>query len=164
MDPVVSERLTSDGSPTQVKASGFFKASLELEGNLSIDLSATAASCAVPGFNFSLYGEEGELYFDLVGKLRGAFLKRRGKLGVVQVDGVSPNERENKVSIFSGSFPYFASEIINSIRTNDWSRIKPAAKFTDAMPVQVALDALERAANTGTMQRLAGQNRSDDLV
>ena len=164
MDPVVLERPASDGAMTQVQASSFFSASLELEGGLSVNLSATAASCAVPGFDFCLYGEEGELYFNLVDKLRGAFLKRRGAVEVIPVAAVSASERENRVSIFSGSFTYFAPEIVNSIRTGDWSGLEPAAKFSDAQDVQVALEALARAANTGAMQRLAGQQRSDDVV
>lgn len=164
MDPVVLERLTSDGTMTKVNASSFFSASLELKGGLSVHLSATAASCAIPGFDFSLYGDEGELYFNLVDKLTGAFLKRRGSVKVVPVDGVNAMERENRVSIFSGSFTYFAPEIVNSIRTGDLSGIEPAAKFSDAQDIQVALDTLARAANTGTMQRLSGQPRSDDMV
>ncbi len=164
MDPVVRDRRAHDGAVTQVKASSFFSAALELETGMSVHLSATAASCGVPGFEFCLYGDEGELYFDPVGKLRGAFLKERGVVEVVPVARISESERENRVSIFSGSFTYFAQEIVHAVRTGDWIGLEPAAQFSDAQGVQVALEALARAANTGAMQRLAGEQRSDDVM
>lgn len=156
MDPVVRERRGLDGVVTAVKASGFFSASLELESEMSVHLSATAASCGQPTFDFDLYGEEGELHFDLANKLRGAFLSNRGAVQSITVSGVRELERENKVSIFSGSFVYFAPAIVKSLESGDWSDLEPAAKFVDAYKVQVILDALAVAANQGTMQRLSG--------
>jgi predicted dehydrogenase len=156
MDPVVRERRGLDGVVTAVKASGFFSASLELESGMSVHLSATAASCGQPTFDFDLYGEEGELHFDLANKLRGAFLSNRGAVQSITVSGVRELERENKVSIFSGSFVYFAPAIVKSLESGDWSDLEPAAKFVDAYKGQVILDALAVAANQGTMQRLSG--------
>ena len=164
MDPVVRERRGIDGVVTAVKASGFFSAALELESGMSVHLSATAASCGQPAFDFSLYGEEGELHFDLTRKLRGAFLSNRGAVEPITVTGVTERERENKVSIFSGSFVYFAPAIVKSLESGDWSDLAPAARFADAYKAQVVLDALAAAANQGTMQRLSGNETNHGYV
>lgn len=155
MDPVVRERRGLNGVVTTVKASGFFSAALELESGMSVHLSATAASCGQPAFDFSLYGEEGEIHFDLTDKLRGSFLSDRGTVEPIIVTGVTPQERENNVSIFSGSFAYFAPAIVKSIESGDWSDLEPAARFEDAYNVQIVLDALAVAANEGTMHRFS---------
>jgi len=155
MDPVVRERRGPDGFVTAVRASGFFSASLELESGMSVHLSATAASCGSPAFDFSLYGEEGELHFDLTRKLRGAFLSSRGAVKPITVTGVTEGERENRVSIFGGSFAYFAPAIVKALESGDWGDLEPAARFVDAYEVQVVLDALAAAANEGTLHRFS---------
>ncbi len=164
MDPVIRERPGADGTVTEVRASGFFSASLELESGLSVHLSATAASCGRPAFDFSLYGEEGELHFDLTRKLRGAFLSARGALEPIEVAGIAENQGDKQASIFLGSFAYFAPAIVNAIRVGDWSGLEPAAKFSDAYKVQVVLDELVAAANDGTLHRLARSERGNAYV
>jgi predicted dehydrogenase len=154
MDPVVRERRGPGGAVAEVNASGFFSASLGLESGLNVHLSATAASCGTSAFDFSLYGDEGELHFDLTRKLRGAFLSNRGEVHTIPVIGVA-DENED-LSIFFGSFAYFAPVIISAIRTRDWSDLELAARFSDAYKVQIVLDALAETANEGTMLRLAG--------
>ena len=164
MDPVVRERRGFDGVLTAVRASGFFSASLELESGMNVHLSATAASCGQPAFDFDLYGEEGELHFDLTRKLRGAFLSNPGAVEPIAVNGVTERERDNKVSIFSGSFMYFAPEIVKSLESGDWSHLEAAAWFADAYKVQVVLDALAASANDGTLHRLSASKRNSGYV
>jgi predicted dehydrogenase len=164
MDPVVHQRRLVDDTVTDVKASGFFSASLEFESGINVHLFATAASCGQSRFDFSLYGEEGELHFDLSHKLRGAFLSNRGVVEPIAVTGVTDRERRNEVSIFSGSFAYFAPAIVSAIRSNDWSCLEPAARFADSYKIQIVLDALAWAANDGTMHRLSGRERHDVYV
>ena len=164
MDPVVRQRRDDSGKTVEVKASGCFSASLELQSRMVVHLFATAASCGSPDFAFSLYGDEGELHFDLVSKLTGSFLSRAGAAEAIPVSGVTERERANRVSIFSGSFEYFAPVIAKAIGNGDWGELEPAAKFRDAEGVQVALDALRAAANRGVMERLAGHERSDNLT
>lgn len=163
MDPVVRERRGLDGVVTEVRASGFFSAALELESGVTVHLSATAASCGTPAFDFSLYGEEGELHFDLARKLRGAFLSTRGALEPIDVAG-GELEGDKDVSIFRGSFTYFAPAIVDAIRLHDWSRLEAAARFSDAYKVQVVLDELAAAANEGNARRLAGPRRQSKYV
>jgi predicted dehydrogenase len=164
MDPVVRQRRDHSGKTVDVKASGSFCASLELHSGMAVHLFATGASCGSSAFAFSLYGDEGELHFDLVSKLTGSFLSRAGVAEAIPVSGVTERERTNSVSIFSGSFEYFAAAIARAIGTGDWGELELAAKFRDADGVQVVLDALRVAANKGVMERLAGHERSDDLV
>lgn len=154
LDPVVSYRCNSDNVKVPVSASGFFSASLQFAEGLSVQLSATAASCSSPAFEFNLFGEEGELHFNLSDKLTGAFLDNRGETVEISVDGVSEEERANRVSIFSGSFPYYAEEIIRSIQNSEWMTLAPAATFSDALVTQNVLDALKSAATTGEAQSL----------
>lgn len=164
MDPVVLERISSDGRRSKVKASGFFSSYLELQDGISVHLSATAASFSAPRFDFSIFGDCGELHFDLAGKLSGAVLKRRELKVIAPKYSVSEAERENKISIFSGSFPYFANVIVRSIRTGDFGALDVAASFRDALETQAILDALKVSANTGVMERLSGNLHSADLV
>lgn len=164
MDAVVLHRGDDRGKPVEVNTSASFSASMELRSGMVVHLFATAASCGRPGFAFDLYGEEGELHFDLVSKLTGSFLSRPGATEVIPVSGVTVGERANAVSFFAGSFVYFAEAIAKALGSADRSELWPAARFTDAIGVQLALDALRDAANTGRMQRLAGHERSGTLV
>ncbi len=156
LDPVVKSRKDELGAKTEVLASGFFSASVELESGTSVQLSATAAACGRPSFDFSIFGDEGELHFDLAGKLRGAFLRKRGEIREIPVEGVADSERRNEVSIFSGSFAYFAPRIVDSIRHGDRGGLRLAAVFADAQRTQRVLDALATAANHSQMVRLSG--------
>ena len=74
------------------------------------------------------------------------------------------NERASAGSFFAGSFVYFAEAIAKGLDSADRIELEPAARFQDAIGVQLVLDALRDAANTGTMQRLTGRERSGTLV
>lgn len=154
LDPVIRERLDLSGATMKIGVSGFFGAALELETGLAAHLSATAASCGVGGFEVSIYGEDGELHFNLCEKLKGAFRGKEGEVKVIDVEGVTTAERANRVSFFAGSFVYFAAEIVRAIRTGDRSGLATAATFRDERSVQNVLDALARSANLGTIERI----------
>ncbi|MCD4677117.1 MAG: Gfo/Idh/MocA family oxidoreductase, partial [Desulfobacula sp.] len=64
INPVVKTRFDKNGKKWNVTASGFFSANLSLEQNIDVQLSATAASCGISRFDFSIYGTKGELHFD----------------------------------------------------------------------------------------------------
>lgn len=149
MGLVVPERRTKDGKVHKVTACSFLSASLAMENNLDIELSTTAASCGIPRFDFSIYGTDGELHFDLESKLRAAYLSSLGYIKPVVVDNVTAEERENKVSIFSGSFVYFAASIVEAITTKKNKCIEDASQFSDAYTTQVILDAIRDSALTG---------------
>ena len=149
MDTIIKHRRDRSGEEREVHASGFFSASLSLEGGIDVQLSATAASCGVSRFDFSIYGDEGELHFDLDNKLKGVFLKNKGAIQNIEVQGVLKEEMENKISFFAGSFRYLAPALIKAIATNDTSLIAAAAKFQDAILTQQVLDAIRESAIKG---------------
>ena len=64
------------------------------------------------------------------------------------------DEKENKVSIFSGSFRYFAPKLVNSILKDKFDGIKECATFEDAEYNLKILDALKESANTGLSVQL----------
>ena len=64
-------------------------------------------------------------------------------------NGVYEDEQENKVSIFSGSFRYFAPLVIKAIETGDTSLISTSASFEDALYNLKVLDAIKLSANKG---------------
>lgn len=154
MDSVVSNRLDNNGALIKVDACGFFSSSISFENNLDVQLSATAAAVGISTFDFSVYGTEGELHFDLVNKLRGSFLDSRGKVEKIDIDGVTEEERANKVSIFSGSFVYLSKQIVRYFIEKDDVALKDAAKFQDAVYTQILLDAIRESSISGSLVKL----------
>jgi predicted dehydrogenase len=164
MDSVVEERKDNANLMRNVKVSGFFSSSISFDRGLDVHLSATAAAIGIPRFDFSIYGTEGELHFDLNDKLRGAFLNNRGTINQIEVDGVTDEERDNKVSIFSGSFVYFADKIVKYFTGIEASAINRAAKFEDAVYTQVLLDAIRDSSTEGSLVRLNDGYQSNAIV
>jgi len=154
MDSVVEERNDNNNKLRKINTSSFFSSSISFENNLEVQFSATAAALGIPRFDFSVYGTEGELHFDLQNKLTGAFLNNRGKVENINVSGVKDEERENKVSIFSGSFVYFAEKIVEYFKEKDESILKNAARFEDAIYTQTLLDAIQKSNNEGVTIKL----------
>lgn len=148
MDTVIGERKDLEGNLRKVNASSFFSASISLENMLNVHLSATASAIGLTDFEFSIFGTNGEVHFDLTNKLRAAFLGDN-VAKQIEVLNVFDDEKENKVSIFSGSFRYLAPKIIHSIETGSFSSIAEAASFTDALKTQVILDAIKKSALEG---------------
>lgn len=148
MDSVVEKRIDNYGKLTDVKATSFFSADISMEDKLNVQLSATAAAFGSSLFNFSIYGTKGELQFDLKNKIIGSYLDS-SKLEEIEVKNVFQDERENKKSIFSGSFRYFAPEIIKSISENSKKYVLNAASFKDSLQTQIVLDLILQSAKTG---------------
>jgi predicted dehydrogenase len=154
LDSGVSRRKYLDGNMRAVDVSGFFNIHLSLEGGASVSLSATAAAFGVPNFEIAIYGENGELHFDLERKIRVSGPSNRGQLRTVEVDGVTPEEAQNKVSIFSGSFVYFAPKLVQAIESCDPAPIRDATTFHDALKNQALLDAALASSSTGMAVQL----------
>lgn len=154
MDSVIEERRDNENATRKIGACSFFSSSISFEKSLEAQLSATAAAIGIPRFDFSIYGTEGELHFDLKNKLSGAFLNNRGVVQTVEVNGVTDEERENKVSIFSGSFVYFADKIVKYLVDQDSSALEPAATFGDAIYTQNILDAIKDSSIEGSLIKL----------
>jgi predicted dehydrogenase len=160
LDSALPARKDQNGNMRPVDVSGFFNILLSLNES-SVSLSATAAAYGLSGFDISIYGEAGELHFDLERKLRISGPTSRGELSSVDVDGVAPEELVNKVSIFSGSFVYFAPKLVDAVKTRDISKINGATVFRDALENQVLLEAALTSSNNGAAVRLREGYRSN---
>lgn len=148
MDVVIPERLDNNGKTKAVTACSFFNANLNFEDNLTVNCSATCSAIGKSEFNFQIYGENGELHFDLENKLIGYFISEEGK-NKIEVEGVTKEEQENKVSIFSGSFIYYAKQLLTAIESSDYNLLKNASKIDDSIENQIILNAIKESATTG---------------
>jgi predicted dehydrogenase len=164
IDPVIPQRSDTLGAIREVKASSFFAAHLTLEPWCTAHLSTTAAAVGENRFDIDIYGTDGEIHFDLRDKLRFGSRKSIGKTATVQVAGVTDEERQNAVSIFKGSFVYFASKIVDAVATGDLSHVADACKFGDAVRTQRILDALRESGVRGTKVRIENGYSSRAVV
>ena len=67
-------------------------------------------------FDIKIFGDKGELTFSLDKKLKLFLRSDIGNEINVIPNGVYEDERDNKASIFSGSFRYLAPQIIKAIQ------------------------------------------------
>ena len=149
MDVVIPKRKSYDDEIKDVTACSFFSSCLNFQENITVNLSATCSAIGKNEFNFSIYGENGELHFDLENKLTGYFLDDKGKEQVIPVDGVTQEEKNNKISIFKGSFIYYAKQILFAIETDNYELLENASNMEDAIENQKVLDAIKESAITG---------------
>jgi Predicted dehydrogenases and related proteins len=147
LNPVYTKRPDTNGTMHSVSASTFCGVSLELEENISIALSVTAGACSHSRFDIRIYGERGEITFDLNNKLSLYIAEENGPKKIIDLPNVYADEKANQVSIFSGSFRYFAPKIIHAIKENNHTLLAEASKFEDARYTFDFLDAISKAAN-----------------
>lgn len=145
MDVVIPKRKYTDGTMKEVTACSFFSTNLNFEDNITVNLAATCSAIGKNEFNFQIYGENGELHFDLENKLYGYFIDNKGIKKEIVVEGVTNEERENKVSIFSGSFIYYAKPILSAIENKDMTILENASKIDDAIENQKILEAIRES-------------------
>jgi predicted dehydrogenase len=149
LNPVTKERKDANGNLRKVTASTICTAHINFENELNVIYSINAGSYLGSCFEINIFGSKGELYFSLQDKIFFYSRTRIGEKQIILVDGVYPEEAYNKISIFSGSFRYFAPLIIKAIQTNDFSLINNAATFRDAQYNVRFLDAIKLSANNG---------------
>lgn len=110
-------------------------------------------------FDIDIYGDKGQLHFDLENKLSIYRMDNKGCSINIDVDGVFQDELDNKASMFSGSFRYFAPCFITAIIENNRNLIDRSAKIEDAKYNATILDAIKISANTGkSIQFSCGEN------
>lgn len=161
MDVVIPKRIDNKGIERDVTACSFFNANLNYEDNITVNCSATCSAIGENEFNFQIYGENGELHFDLENKLIGYFINEKGIKQEIKVDGVTEEERANQVSIFRGSFIYYAKPILYSIENNNDKLLKNASKIEDAIENQRILDAIKESTITGKAVELNSGYKSN---
>lgn len=154
LNPVFQERIDSNGNLREILASTFCNVHLELENDISVSLSITAGAFSKPRFDVSIYGDKGELQFDLDNKL-SLFTNSTKNLGaLVNCSELFQDEKNNKISIFTSSFRYFAPKIVEAIAYSDATKIENASTFEDARYTFRLLDAVGTAANQGGLVNL----------
>jgi predicted dehydrogenase len=150
LNPVTLQRKDNEGKNRQITASTACTAHINLENELNIIYSINAGSYIGSRFDISIFGTKGEILFTLQDKLSFYAREKTGQRQDIIVDGVFSDEAENKVSIFSGSFRYFAPLIIQAIQTDNYSIVADSATFFDAQYNLKILDAIQQSANCGT--------------
>jgi len=150
LNPVTKTRKDNNGALHIVTASTICNASISLADELNIVYSINAGSYMDSIFEIGIFGSKAELTFSLQDKLAIYTRDNVGRKEPVLVEGVYDDERENRVSIFSGSFRYFAPLLIRAIETGDHSNIAKAATFADAQYNIRLLDAIKRSANASS--------------
>ena len=76
----------------------------------------------------------------------------------IDVENVFEDEKQNKASIFSGSFRYLAPIVINAIANNNFQQLKKAASFNDAIYNLTILEAIKKSANENSVVVLGKGN------
>lgn len=148
LNPVFKNRIDNEGVPREVTASTICSAKIDLADELSVMYTINAGAYRKFIFEIDIYGDNGQLHFDLDNKLS---IYRRSAIGMeekVDVGGVFEDERMNKVSLFSGSFRYFAPMIVAAVLGNQ-EAIKRSARINDAIYNCDLLDAILTSANSG---------------
>lgn len=161
MDVVIPKRLDNNGNIRDVTACSFFDANLSFKDNITVNCSATCSAVGKNGFNFQIYGEKGELHFDLENKLIGYFIDKKGIKQRIEVEDVTKEEKENKVSIFSGSFIYYAKPLLSAIENGNNNLLKNASRIEDAIENQRILDAIKESTIMGEIIELNSGYKSN---
>ena len=69
----------------------------------------------------------------------------------MNIPSVYQDEKDNKISIFSGSFRYFAPRIIQAISKKDATLLNDASTFEDARYTFDFLENIEKASNNNML-------------
>lgn len=149
LNPVTKQRLDKEGNIHNIEASSICTAQINMVDELCVQYYINAGSYVGSRFDVYIFGDKGEIQYSLDEKLS---IYRRSNIGQkekVGVSGVYEDELQNKVSIFSGSFRYFAPLIVRAIKTGDTSLISTSARFDDAIYNLKILDGIKQSANRG---------------
>lgn len=148
LNPVFKKRIDDNGVERTVDASTICSAKIDLKDELSLMYTINAGAYRKFIFEIDIYGDKGQIHFDLENKLS---IYRQDCIGLekkVEVEGVFEDEKANKASLFSGSFRYFAPKIIEAIEGNT-EEIARSARMVDAIYNCMLLDAIRQSANSG---------------
>lgn len=140
MHTVIPKRM-KEGVEVEVNASAEFSGTAMLEDGTGAYISSTAAAFSGNKFNISIFFEKGEVEFDLSSKIK-VYKHGLDKPEVFKnIPSVYEDEVKNNISIFSGSFRYFANNITRALKDNDLSLLSDAASFDDGLKVTKVIEA-----------------------
>ena len=148
LNPIFKERIV-DGKKKIVTGSTLCNALIQLKDELSVMYSINAGGFSSFQFEIDIAGDKGELHFDLVNKITIYTADKRCTPQLVEVEGVFEDERQNKASLFSGSFRYFAPLVIRKLMGENVPELEKAATLKQALYNCKILDGIKVSANTG---------------
>jgi predicted dehydrogenase len=148
LNPIFKERNVNN-QKRKVTASTLCNAQIQLEDEVSVMYSINAGGFSSFKFEIDMAGDKGELHFDLNNKLSLFTANKKGIEQIIDVDGVFEDERQNKASLFSGSFRYFAPLVIRKLLGENVEILNDAATIEQAKYNCKILDAIKKASNTG---------------
>lgn len=149
LNPVFKER-NANGEKRSVTASTLCNAQIQLQNELSVMYSINAGGFSSFKFEIDIVGDKGELHFDLDNKISLFTADKKGMEQRIDVAGVFDDERENKASLFSGSFRYFAPLVISKVLGKEVEILEDVATIEHAKYNCELLDAIKKSANIGT--------------
>lgn len=149
LNPIFKNRYMNSEIKS-VAASTLCNALLQFKNELSVMYSINAGAFSSFKFDIDIFGDKGELHFDLINKLSIYTSEKKGIKQVLEVDDVFEDERQNKASLFSGSFRYFAPLVIKKLLGFKVNDLENAATLEDAEYNCLLLDAIKKSSNTGT--------------
>jgi predicted dehydrogenase len=155
LNPITKTRSDASGEKRNVEASTVCNVQILFANELTVQYSINAGSYVGSRFEISMFGDKGELTFSLQDKLALYLRSAVGTKQDIDLPNVYHDEKENKASIFSGSFRYFAPLIVKAIQTGDISPIAISATFDDAEYNISLLNAIKKSANTGMLVTLS---------
>lgn len=148
LNPIFKTRV-DNGKIRNVTGSTLCNALIQFENELSVMYSINAGGYSSFKFEIDIVGSKGELHFDLDNKIVIYTSKEKGIANHINVNGVFEDERQNKASLFSGSFRYLAPLIIKKLCGEDVPDLLKAATIEDAKYNCNILDAIKESANSG---------------
>lgn len=149
LNPVTKSRIDNQGKNREILASTICNAFIMLKDELTVQYNINAGAYNKSKFDISIFGDKGELTFNLKDKLNLYLRSSIGKCEKIIPNEVYKDEIENKVSIFSGSFRYLAPKVINAISQNNIKQLENATKPTDQLYTIQILEAIKKSANMG---------------
>lgn len=148
LNPIFKVRNVNDEAKL-VTASTLCNAQIQFKDELSAMYSINAGGFGPFRFEIDMFGDKGELHFDLVNKLSLYTCEKKGEKQIIEVNNVFDDERENKASLFSGSFRYFAPLVIEKLLGNEVKELDNVATLEDAKYNGMILDAIKKSSNSG---------------
>ena len=151
MNPITKLRKNAIGVETTVNASTTCDAFIRLKDELTVHYSINAGAYSGSRFDIDVFGDKGEIHFDLQDKLSYYRRVNAGSVEKVEVNNVYDDEKQNKASIFSGSFRYLAPLLIEAVSTGNRTPISIAATPDNYYYCLRILEAIKESANKSTI-------------
>ncbi len=149
LNPITKKRIDNQEKTREILASTMCNAFILLQDELTVQYNINAGAYNKSKFEISIFGDKGELTFNLQDKLNLYLRSSIGKCDEIIPNKVYEDEIENKISIFSSSFRYLVPKVIDAIYKNDIKQLEDATKPIEQLYTIQILEAIKKSANIG---------------